>query len=468
MKQILSMLMTFTMLLTGCGTGQEAGSSSQRTGGSGQETGRTPVPAAMTLAQPDYPDFPKEPDFPEEGGEKEWDAYNAAHEEYMEALQAIRGEGTGLTDADRAVLNAFAAKSTSLALAGHEGENAVYSPLSLWSALAMLAQCAGGDSRQQALDALGVDSVDALQEAVSQVWRRLYTDDGKSLLLLANSIWLNDSAQGSYVRETLDALAQKHFAGVYSVPMGTSGADQAVTDWVKEQTNGLIGGDTPVVRTKAETLALLASSLYYRAGWTDEFLPELTEKDIFTDAAGKESQVDFMHQTQRASFLRREGYQAASLGTRLGGMVFVLPDEGVTPESLLQDPNFLSGLDIYGQDAIRGEVRWSVPKFDVDSDLGLLDTLKSLGVTDLLDKSKADLSALTDIDAYLSDAKQLARVKVDEEGVEAAAVTLMMVDATSAMPEPDPEVCVMDLDRPFLFVIRTENIPLFVGVVNQV
>jgi len=461
MKQILSMLMSFTMLMTGCGTGQEAGSS-------GQESCQTPVPAAMTLAQPVYPEFPKEPKFPEDGGEDAWEAYNTAYHEYRDALQAIRGEKPGLTDADRAVLNAFAAQSTSLALAGHEGENTVYSPLSLWSALAMLAQCADGGSRQQVLDALGVDSVDALQEAVSQVWRQLYTDDGKSSLLLANSIWLNDSVQGSYVRDTLDALAQKHFAGVYSVPMGTSEADQAVTDWVKEQTNGLIGGDTPVVQTKAETLALLASSLYYRAGWTDEFLPELTEKDIFTDAAGKESEVDFMHQTQRTYFLRRDGYQAASLGTGLGGMVFVLPDEGVTPESLLQDPNFLSGLDISGKDSIRGEVQWSVPKFDVDSDLKLLDTLKNLGVTDLLDTNKADLSALTDIDAYLSDAKQLARVKVDEEGVEAAAVTLMMVDATSAMPEPDPEVCVMDLDRPFLFVIRTENVPLFVGVVNQV
>ena len=70
----------------------------------------------------------------------------------------------------------------------------------------------------------------------------------------------------------------------------------------------------------------------------------------------------------------------------------------------------------------------------------------------------------TDLDAFLSDAKQMARVKVDEEGVEAAAVTILEI-STCALPE---EVCVMDLDRPFLFVIRTQDIPLFVGVVNQV
>ena len=144
-------------------------------------------------------------------------------------------------------------------------------------------------------------------------------------------------------------------------------------------------------------------------------------------------------------------------------MVFVLPDEGTAPESLLQDSDFLGKLEF---DRF-GPVEWSVPKFDVNSDLDLMETLHKLGVTDLLSPGKADLSALTDLEASLSDAKQLARVKVDEEGVEAAAATILSFKLTGATIE-DPEVCVMDLDRPFLFVIRTENIPRFVGVVNQV
>ena len=142
-----------------------------------------------------------------------------------------------------------------------------------------------------------------------------------------------------------------------------------------------------------------------------------------------------------------------------------LPDEGITPESLLEDPEFLSRLDLNGEDRRIGEVQWSVPKFDVDSQLNLLEMLKELGITDLQDPDKADLSALTNLSAYLSDAVQLARVKVDEEGVEAAAVTMLMERCLSA--PINPEICVMDLNRPFLFVIRSENIPLFIGVVNQ-
>ena len=93
--------------------------------------------------------------------------------------------------------------------------------------------------------------------------------------------------------------------------------------------------------------------------------------------------------------------------------------------------------------------------------------LKSMGITDLPDYNKADLTALTDLDAFLSQARQLARVKVDEEGVEAAAVTILDGDACALPPQPT-EVCVMDLDRPFLFVIRMQDVPLFIGIVNQV
>jgi serpin B len=148
-------------------------------------------------------------------------------------------------------------------------------------------------------------------------------------------------------------------------------------------------------------------------------------------------------------------------------MVFVLPDEGVAPEALLQEEDFLARLEFYGDAASWGEVQWSVPKFDVNSDLDLMDALKRLGITDLPDYNRADLSALTDLDAFLSEAKQLARVKVDEEGVEAAAVTILTVECTALPPQPT-EVCVMDLDRPFLFLIRTQDVPLFIGIVNQV
>lgn len=461
MRRILSLALASVLLLAGCAGG------TQFSGGTGESDGKEPEKMSYTLAEPIYPEFPKQPQMPAEGPAGGWEAYQEAYDKYMDALTALRRESAGVGEAEHAALTAFAARSTPLTLAGREGENAIYSPLSLWSALAMLAQCAGGDSRQQVLDALGADSVDTLRQQVELVWRSLYTDDGLSALILANSVWLNSALEGAYAQDTLDALAEAYYAGAYAVPMGEPEADQAVTDWVKKQTNGLVGGGQPVVQTNVDTLALLVSSLYYKAAWVSEFNADQTELDTFTDAAGNETRVDFMHRNKDDSFIRRDGYQAARLATHLGEMVFVLPDEGVAPEALLQKEDFLSRLEFYGDAATWGEVQWSVPKFDVSSDLDLKGALASLGITDLLVPEKADLSALTDLDAFLSDAKQMARVKVDEEGVEAAAVTILEM-SECALPLPPEEVCVMDLDRPFLFVIRTQDIPLFVGVVNQV
>lgn len=455
MKRLLPLLLACALLVSCAAPGITS------SGGAQSAPGHMSL-SHLALKEPVYPDFPT---YPEEPVDNDWDAYFQAQNAYYDRLSELRGNG--ITDGAVGLLNDFAGQSTALVLAETGKENAVYSPLSLWSALAMLAQCADGASRQQALDALGTGDVAELQTLVSQIWRGLYTDDGASSLLMANSIWLNNELKGSYVQETLDLLADAHYAGSYSVPMGHAVADQAITDWISEQTKGLIGSGDPVVQTKAETLAMLISSLYYRAAWTDEFNAGLTQEDTFTAADGSETDVDFMHKTQNSVFLRREGYQAAQLGTMLGQMVFVLPDEGVSPESLLADPELIGSLDFSGDDTIWGEVQWSMPKFDVESSLNLLDALKALGVTDLLDPNEADLSALTALDAYVSSAEQLARVKVDEEGVEAAAVTILTADRTSAFMGK-PAVCVMDLDRPFLFLIRTEGIPLFIGIVNQV
>ena len=81
-------------------------------------------------------------------------------------------------------------------------------------------------------------------------------------------------------------------------------------------------------------------------------------------------------------------------------MRFLLPDEGVTLESLIESGAAVGGLQVYDNGVCLevGKVHWSVPKFDVSSDLQLIDALKRLGVTDVFDDEKADFSPLVDLD----------------------------------------------------------------------
>ncbi|MGN8895487.1 serpin family protein [Flavonifractor sp. HCP28S3_F3] len=420
---------------------------------------------AYAIALPTYPDLPQYPAEPAFATEAAWERYQEEYDAYWNAWRDYRDEVPALykTPELEEALAAFTGESTALALAGED--NRIYSPVSLWFALAMLAETTGGETRQQVLDALGASDLEQLRDWADILWHTLYQDDGTATTLLGNSIWLNENV--TFHQDVLENLAEHYYASSYQVPMGTDEADQALADWVAEQTKGLIGSDGKVLETTTDTLNVLASTLYYQAGWSDEFNDRLTEEDIFTAADGTETQVDFMHTTRDATFLRQDGYQAASLGTKGGTMTFVLPDEGVSPADLLADPDFLTQLT-QSENEIYGEVQWSVPKFDVDSTLNLKPTLEGLGITNVFDADASDFTPLTDIEpVWLDQAKQIARVKVDEKGVEAAAVTLMADNAGAAPPE-DSKICVMDLDRPFLFIIRDGSAILFVGVVEQV
>ena len=150
-------------------------------------------------------------------------------------------------------------------------------------------------------------------------------------------------------------------------------------------------------------------------------------------------------------------------------MWFILPDEGATPEQLLNDPQVMEFLLQKGEWANNKHliVNKAIPKFDVVSQLDLCDGLKALGITDVFDYETSDFSPMTtDLDEiFLSQVKHDARVTIDEEGCTAAAYTVMAM-AGAGMP-PKEEVDFV-LDRPFLFAITGyDGLPLFVGVVNQ-
>ena len=96
-----------------------------------------PQAVFTTLKEPTYPTFPQFPKNPEEDPSIDWQTYYNAYDEYYSAVMELRGGG--IPEGTRFAVSDFAAKSTPLALAGQEGKNAAFSPVSLWAALAMLA-----------------------------------------------------------------------------------------------------------------------------------------------------------------------------------------------------------------------------------------------------------------------------------------------------------------------------------------
>ena len=178
-----------------------------------------------------------------------------------------------------------------------------------------------------------------------------------------------------------------------------------------------------------------------------------------------------MHSSDSNTVNYGDGFSAIGLSLDNSGQMWLLkPDEGVDAAALLQNEDALGFLLANGEwsQTQRARVNLSLPKFDVSSDLDILDTLAQLGITDVMDGGKSDFTPLTTADSALelTQAKHAARVKIDEDGCEAAAYTVLAPEAT-AMMGPEDEID-FTLDKPFVFAITgIDGLPLFVGLVNQ-
>ncbi|MBR3569610.1 MAG: hypothetical protein IKN96_02255 [Oscillibacter sp.] len=408
---------------------------------------------------PQAPAYPKEEDYVSPNGAFDSEAYFEDYERWSD-YAAARPDAD---EKDADALKAFFRDSAKQFLQG-DG-NRVYSPLNVYMALAMLSGLTAGRSLTQILKALNAKSADALGEQANRIWNALYTDDGASTLLLGSSLWLNKTV--SFNADTLEKLSKTFYASAYSGEMGSREFDAALQAWLNEQTRGLLSEQASGVKTAPETLLALAATIYFKANWHDQFNEAATKPDTFR-AVGGDVQAPFMRQTYTGNYYKGKGFSAVYKPLRDSGMWLILPDKGKTPADLLKNGAAMEFLSSAKKSGARSEIALSLPKFDVSADLDLIDGLKALGVTDVFDSANSDFSPMItgSKGIEIGQAKHAARVKIDEEGCEAAAFTVMMAEATAAMERP-PRV-EFTLDRPFLFAVTSvqAGLPLFVGAVE--
>lgn len=423
----------------------------------------TTASAQGLIAAPEYPEMAPYPDESRYYITNDWDAFSLEYEAWRADQKAQRDQPAGYADS---LENYFLTGIPTL-LSGNGEGNSVCSPLNIYMALAMLAETTGSSSRQQILDLLGAGSIEALRTQAGQVWNAHYMADSASSSLLANSLWLENGLQ--YDANTVRTLADSYYASIYQGDLGSETMNEALRGWLNEQTGGLLEDQVQNISMPQETILALASTIYYRAKWTDAFSEGNNTEDIFHAPSGDRT-VTYMNRTLAyGPYYWGEDYGATYLNLEDGSkMWLILPDEGYSPEDILASGHALELLlgDYYNaENKAAIKVHLSLPKFDVVSDMKLNEKLEALGITDVFSAS-ADFSPILPEDAACLDtASHAARVKIDEEGVEAAAYTVMMASGAAMPPEDEVDFV---LDRPFLFVITShDNLPLFAGIVNE-
>lgn len=352
---------------------------------------------------------------------------------------------------------------------GHE--NAVWSPVSAYLDLAMLAEATGGSSRQQVLDVLGVGDIASLRAQVSAMWESLYEPEG---CIFANSLWLEEGV--AYDRSTVDTLAHDYYADVFRGDLGSPELNEDIRAWLNNKTGGLLSDAARDAGPDPDTDPLIAlySTVYFQTNWDRKFDPADNTTRLFYGPEHP-SLATFMNQTNDRLYWG-DSYSAVRLLLQVGsncGMWLILPDEDKTVTDVLREGQYLDMIGAYSPLADRWEntrsctVHLSVPKFDAAAHFDMVAGLRKLGITEAFDPVLADFSAsITDRPAYVNMVNHAARVVTDEDGVAAAAYTEIGGNVGFLPPESLEEIDFI-LDRPFLFVIASEQTPLFVGVVNE-
>ena len=347
-----------------------------------------------------------------------------------------------------------------------ETGNQVYAPVNVYMALSMLAETTDGSSRQQLLELLGADSIEALRTQANHVWNAHYADNGLAACVLANSLWLDSTL--SYDQSTVDTLAQEYFASVYQGDLGSQKMNTTLRDWLNDQTHGLLQEQTQGVELDPMCILALASTVYYNVQWEDDFYEGNNYEATFHTPQG-DTDTTFMYKVlSYGPYYQGSSCGAVTLSLRDGSRMWLfLPEEGYTPAQLLESGQITDML--YGEDLESADVQvnLSLPKFDIVSNTDLIPQLQQLGVTDVFGV-QADFSPLlgsTDAAPYVDQISHAARVAVDEKGVTAAAYTLIEVDGAGMASAEEID---FTLDRPFVFVIESrDGLPLFTGIVNQ-
>lgn len=348
---------------------------------------------------------------------------------------------------------------------GERTDNWLVSPFSLQCALGMLSNGANGETHDEILYTLGLSQYS--QEEVNAYFKKLieglHTVNSAITVKTSNSVWGNARVP---LKEDFQKMNIENYSAMVSqLDFSDPSAVDQINAWCSQTTEGLIPSILEEVNPTA-TVYLL-NSLYFKARWESEFAPEKTQEGDFNTSSGKVVKADFMQTQRMAAYVKNEWFTSTSLSYQNDSYVMrlILPQPEISIDQVLQA---LSESDEnLWKNTILADINLKMPRFALENKLDLVSTLQALGMEKVF-TNEADFLSMSDISTYISLVQQATRLKVDEDGSEGAAVTVIEGYLSDLMrPLPEEEVDFF-LDRPFLFQIieSSTGTVLFMGQVG--
>lgn len=346
------------------------------------------------------------------------------------------------------------------------GDNAFLSPFGISTVMAMVYNGAGGETKEAISEAFKFDQVsdEDLNTYYQTLIKGLPLVEPQTELSMANAIWHNQDIP--LKPDFLKINEQFYMAKAGKLDFTDPKAKDLINDWVKDKTKNKI--DKIIDVTKQDDLAYLLNAIYFKGMWEQKFDKEDTKKADFHVASDQTVQADFMYKQHAYGILTMgtTGLQAVEIpySNKKFSMLLIQPTDALSTDwSVVKLNEFIGALGSEQADFNSMKIDLYIPKFKFSYERNLNGDLTNMGMG-IAFQNSANFSNLSDQRAKISEVKHKAFVEVDEEGTEAAAVTSIGMELTSA-----PQIPKIRFDRPFIFVVKENksNLILFIGKINN-
>jgi len=363
--------------------------------------------------------------------------------------------------------------------ADQSGKSFIYSPLSVTYVLGMVNDAAAGQTEKELEQTLGFQEggIQAVNDYCKKLIEGLPKVDNKVTLNIANALFVNKN------RATLKSQYQQDMLDYYdakaeNLDFSSNSALNTINGWASDHTNNMIPKILDEIDSSVVTYLL--NAIYFKADWASKFDQKNTREEAFTTDKGP-TKLPLMHQKVLINYLKNDTYSAIEMpyGNGSWQMTVMLPEDGKTTDDIINYMIQYGAFESYDVCETMGdgyrpyEIDLKIPRFETSSDtndlsIGLIGLLQQMGIHLAFDSEFAEIPNMCDTgDVYISMMRQKAKIKVSEEGSEAAAVTIAgaTYECTSVSNPPVYPKAVFHANKSFVYVIseRSSGVILFVG-----
>ena len=333
----------------------------------------------------------------------------------------------------------------------------IVSPISITYALGMLNNGAAGETLEQINKVLGFDKTGA--DGINEFCQKMLTEapklDKLTKVMIANNIYFNSDKNYVLYPDFVSKAKRYYEADVESRSFTDGQTMDVINQWASDHTEKMIDKVLDENTFNPSAVSYLLNAIYFKGTWTAKFETGNTMDETFHGYT-TETTVPMMHQNNTFNYTETTDCQALRLpyGNGAYAITILLPKEEKTISDVL---NTLT-TNIWNNYQMMAEaiVDVKLPRFESKTDINLNTIMAKLGMPNAFDPNLADFPNFCPKETYIGLMKQVAKIKLNEEGTEAAAVTVIGVNDKVSI-DPEPMYVDFHATRPFLYVISEQS-----------